>query len=97
MIERRKSARYGWIAVCGTVLAMAATAGCSGQQPAAPSAAADKAVMNFDLGKCEPIETGLYKCPAIDKPICDPGFARNDVVCVKVNKSGSVLVESMGD
>jgi hypothetical protein len=48
-------------------------------------------VANFDLSKCTSQGAGLYKCPAIDKPICDSTYS-GDVECVKIGKKGSVFV-----
>jgi len=77
-------------------LAMLAVAGCSSQttETSAQVKAGDYAELNFDLGKCLPIEPNLYKCPAIDKPVCNPEFANADVQCVRVDKNGSVEVLS---
>ena len=62
-------------------------AGCSGAQPSAN----EQAINNFDLSKCQVLEPSLYRCPGTDKALCDPDFARNDVQCVKITKTGVLL------
>ena len=48
--------------------------------------------MNFDLSKCQEQGPNLYKCPAIDKPICTPEFSQPEVQCIRVGKKGNVFV-----
>jgi len=48
--------------------------------------------MTFDLSKCQAIDQNMYKCPAIDKPICNPNYAPAGVECLKIGKQGSVYV-----
>jgi hypothetical protein len=55
-----------------------------------------KLELNFDLSKCEQISPGLYKCPAIDKPICTTEYSQPDVQCVRIGKKGSVFVIGPG-
>ncbi len=55
-----------------------------------------KLEMTFDLSKCEQQAPNLYKCPAIDKPICTKDFSQPDVECVHVGKKGSVFVMMPG-
>jgi hypothetical protein len=52
--------------------------------------------LKFDLSKCEPMGPNLYKCPALDKPICTPEFNQPDVVCIHIGKKGSVFVMMPG-
>jgi hypothetical protein len=84
---RRGSARLAIAAA----LAFAAVAGCSSVQPSPETAAEKRAISNFDLSKCQVLEPSLYRCPEIDRPLCDPDFARNDVQCVKITKTGVLL------
>jgi hypothetical protein len=49
------------------------------------------AVANFDLNKCRELDAGLFRCPAVDKPLCNPDFARTDVDCVHVGKKGELM------
>ena len=51
--------------------------------------------MNFDLDKCLPIEPNLYRCLAIDKPICTTEFSRPDIECVRIGKKGNVFVQRL--
>ncbi len=73
-------------------IGLLAIAGCSTNTG---SAADNKAVQNFDLGKCEVLEPSLYRCPGYDAPLCDPDYSRNDVQCVKITKSGAVLLQQL--
>lgn len=81
-------------AALATSLAMLAIGGCSSQSteqaPAQPIAA------NFALEKCQQIEPNLFKCPAVDQPLCTPEFNRTDVNCVRVGPKGSVFVQRGG-
>ena len=55
-----------------------------------------KLEMTFDLGKCQQLSPGLYKCPAIDKPICTTEYSQPGVECVRLGKKGSVFVMGPG-
>ena len=71
--------------------------GCSSQPNVTPAQqkAGDYAEMNFDLDKCFPIEPNLYRCPAIDKPICTTEFSRPDIECVRIGKKGHDFVQRL--
>jgi hypothetical protein len=71
-------------------LAVAMSA-CSAQPESAQTASANQVAMKFDLGQCQQTSPSLYKCPAVDKPLCDPGYNKADVICVKIDKTGVVL------
>jgi hypothetical protein len=80
------------------LVAMLTFAGCSSQPAETPAQekAGDYALLNFDLDKCLPIEPNLYKCPAVDKPLCTPEFARTDVECVHTGPKGAVFMQKTG-
>ncbi len=78
-----------------SALWMLGLAGCASSTPAPESAAANSTVMNFNLDTCQQLEPGLYKCPAIDKPICNPDYAGANVQCVRIGKQGSVFVQQL--
>ncbi len=92
--------RSSFAMAAATIAALATLAvmGCSSQTTETPAQvkAGDYAELNFDLDKCLPIEPNLYKCPAIDKPLCTPEFARNDVICVHTGPKGAVFMEKTG-
>jgi hypothetical protein len=71
--------------------------GCSSQPSVTPAEqkAGDYAEMNFDLDKCLPIEPNLYRCPAIDKPLCTVEFSRPDIECVRIGAKGHVFVQRL--
>jgi hypothetical protein len=73
---------------------MLALGGCSSDNAQTPPA--NPIQVNFALDKCQPLEANLYKCPAIDQPICTPEFTRADVNCVRIGPKGSVFVQRQG-
>jgi hypothetical protein len=75
-------------------LGMLAFGGCSSQNADAPPA--QPVQVNFALEKCQQIEPNLFKCPAVDQPICTPQFIRTDVNCVRIGPKGSVFVQRQG-
>ncbi|MGO9604457.1 MAG: hypothetical protein ACLQAT_13890 [Candidatus Binataceae bacterium] len=58
---------------------------------------ANSVEMSFDLSKCEQQGPNLYKCPAIDKPVCTQDFSQPDVQCIRVGKKGNVFVTMPGE
>jgi hypothetical protein len=68
-------------------------AGCSAVTPSSETTAQKLATANFDLAKCEELEPYLYRCPGVDRPLCDPDFARAPIQCLKITKSGVLLQE----
>jgi len=75
-------------------LSLLALGGCSSQNADQPPA--QPVAVNFALDKCQQIEPNLYKCPAVDQPICTPEFVRTDVNCVRIGPKGSVFVQRQG-
>ena len=76
------------------VLGLLALGGCSTSEPsAATQAGLAKVELHFDLNKCQDLGAGLYKCPASDKPICNPDY-NGQVECVRIGPKGSVFVQS---
>ncbi len=79
-----------------SALWMLSLAGCSSSTPTPESAALKRTELTFDINKCQQLgATGLYKCPAIDKPICNPDYTGTDIQCVRINKNGTVVVQQM--
>jgi predicted component of type VI protein secretion system len=76
------------------VLGLMAFAGCSSSEPsAATQAGLAKTELHFDINACQQIEPGLYKCPAADKPICNPDY-NGQAECVRIGPKGSVFIQS---
>ena len=76
------------------VLGFVALGGCSSSEPStAQQTALAKTELHFDVNKCEDLGAGLYKCPASDKPICNPDY-NGQVECVRIGPKGSVFVQS---
>ena len=94
----RPGARLFRAGVIAVSLGMLALAGCASTEATPPPAppAGGSANVNFALDKCEQIMPNMYKCPAIDQPICTPEFQRTDVSCVRVGPKGSVFVTRPG-
>lgn len=78
-------------------IAILTFAGCGSQPNLTPAEqkAGDRVEMNFDLDKCMPIEPNLYRCPAIDKPLCTVEFSRPDLECVRIGAKGHVFVQQL--
>jgi predicted component of type VI protein secretion system len=71
-----------------------AVGGCSSSEPSpTQQASLAKTELHFDLNACQPIEPGLYKCPAADKQICNPDY-NGQAECVRIRPTGSVFVQS---
>ncbi len=79
------------------VTILAGTLGaCAGATTAGgANAAAQRVALNFDLSQCQPMGPNMYKCPAVDKPICSPSYAPSSFECVQIGKKGSVYVQQM--
>jgi predicted component of type VI protein secretion system len=77
------------------VLGLLALTGCSSysEPSAATQAGLAKTELHFDINACQQIEPGLYKCPAADKPICNPDY-NGQAECVRIGPKGSVFIQS---
>lgn len=98
MLER-KCSRSATIAsrrayAIGITLALGLfAAGCSSSEPPpAKMAAIEKVELHFDLAQCQPLDTNIYKCPAVDKPICSHDY-NGSLDCVRIGAKGSVFVD----
>jgi hypothetical protein len=85
--------RFVRVAVAGAAFTVLLGGISSAQEPTTKE---KKLELNFDLTKCEPMGPNLYKCPAVDKPICTTEFSQPDVVCIRVGKKGNVFVMMPG-
>jgi hypothetical protein len=74
-------------------LAMLAVMGCSSSPPPPGMKKLEKVELNFSVDQCQPIGADIFKCPAIDRPICKPDY-NGDVDCVRIGPKGSVFIES---
>jgi hypothetical protein len=81
-------------AALAATLGMLALGGCSSQDADKPPE--NPIAVNFALDKCQQLEPNLYKCPAVDQPICTPEFNRTAVNCVRIGPKGSVFVQRQG-
>ncbi|MDO8433759.1 MAG: hypothetical protein Q7S58_15255 [Candidatus Binatus sp.] len=92
----RPGARLFRAGVIAVSLAMLAMAGCASENATEPPAGEKPVAVNFALEKCQLLSPNLYKCPAVDQPICTPEFQRTDVSCVRIGPKGSVFVMRPG-
>jgi hypothetical protein len=92
----RPGARWFRAGVIAVSLGMLTLAGCASTAETQPPAGGGSPNVNFALDKCQQIMPNMYKCPAIDQPICTPEFQRTDVSCVRVGPKGSVFVTRPG-
>jgi len=98
MAIRTSSPTAGAIAWRGistiAVLGLLTLTGCSSSEhSAATQASLAKTELHFDINACQQIEPGLYKCPAADKPICNPDY-NGQAECVRIGPKGSVFIQS---
>lgn len=91
---RERGLRIIPAAALAASLGILAIGGCSSQN--ADQTAEKPMAVNFALEKCQQIEPNLYKCPAVDQPMCTPEFNRTDVNCVRIGPKGSVFVQRGG-
>jgi hypothetical protein len=91
--------RFSMIKTSTTIAAVAllTLAGCSSQPnlTLAQQKAGDYEELNFDIDKCLPLDSNLYRCPAVDKPICTTEFSNPDIECVHIGKRGNVYVQRL--
>ncbi len=74
------------------VVGLLTVVGCSSSTPP-QTQVAQKVAMHFNLAACQQVDVNLYKCPAVDKPICNPDYNGN-AECVRMGPNGSVFVQS---
>lgn len=77
-------------------LGMLALGGCSTETADVPTSP-PPVTANFDLAKCQQLEANLYKCPAVDLPLCTPQFNRTAISCVRIGPKGSVFITRPGN
>jgi hypothetical protein len=91
--------RFSIIKTSATIatVAMLTLGGCSSQPnlTLAQQKAGDYEELNFDIDKCLPLDSNLYRCPAVDKPICTTEFSNPDIECVHIGKRGNVYVQRL--
>lgn len=77
------------------VMGLLTLGGCSSSPDpsASQQAALSKTELHFDVNKCQDMGAGLYKCPASDKPICNPDY-NGSVECVRIGPKGGIFIQS---
>ena len=91
-LKAKKMTKHAMLAVA--LFGLTALGGCSSSEPsAATQAGLARTELHFDINACQQIEPGLYKCPAADKPICNPDY-NGQAECVRIGPKGSVFVQS---
>src|SRR5260221_3067117 len=88
-LAKRTVSAIGVIAVLGIFIG-----GCSDSSPPsqAKMAAIEKVELHFSLDQGQPLDANIYKCPAVDKPVCSHDY-NGSLDCVRVGPKGSVFVE----
>lgn len=81
------------VAAAAAVLVMLALAGCSSSPPPPGMKKLEKVELRFSVDQCQPIGADIFKCPAIDRPICNPDY-NGEIDCVRIGPKGSVFIES---
>ena len=81
------------IGVLATGLLLTLAACSSSTSSASQQAALAKTELHFDLNACQDLGAGVYKCPALDKPICN-GDYNGQLECIRIGPKGSVFVET---
>ena len=76
------------------VLGLLTLGGCASSEPSpGTQAGLAQTDLHFDVNQCQDLGGGLYKCPASDKPICNPAY-NGTVECVRIGPKGSVFVST---
>ena len=91
---RIRNLRRGLVVVVGAAAIVGLLKGSGYAQE--PNLKSQKLELKFDLSKCQQISPNIYKCPAIDKPICTTEYAQPGIECVHIGKKGSVFVMGPG-
>ena len=91
---RVRSLRRGLVVVVGAAAIVGVLKGWGYAQET--NEKAQRLELKFALSKCEQISPNLYKCPAIDKPICTTEYSQPGVECIRIGKKGSVFVMGPG-
>jgi hypothetical protein len=89
--NKRIAAALGFM----SAIAMLSLAGCAASTPAPTSAGLKNTELSFNINKCEMLGAGLYKCPAIDKPICNPDYTGTPVECLHTDKAGNITIQQL--
>jgi hypothetical protein len=78
-----------------SALGMLSLAGCASSTPAPQASSLKSTELSFNINKCEVLGAGLYKCPAIDKPICNPDYTGTPVECLHTDKNGNITIQQL--
>jgi hypothetical protein len=90
--REERSRRGGLIAAAGAILGLAllGLAGCASSNGANPSQP-NLTGMKFNLKECQMLSPNLWKCPAVDEPLCNPDYSGQET-CIRIGRKGSVFV-----
>lgn len=84
-----------WPASVVAAFLMIGLGGCSMFSPSPETAAQKQVLATFDVSKCQTVDVNIYKCPAVDKPVCTADYT-GTLECVRVGKNGSVYIANPG-
>jgi hypothetical protein len=96
LMTEGRTRRGGIIAITAAAagLTLLGLAGCSSSNGGSESAP-QLTGMTFHLSECQEMGPNLYKCPAVDKPLCNPDYSGPEN-CIRIGKKGSVFVAGPG-
>jgi len=94
LLNRKNIKRLAWPASIMAVLAIV-LGGCSSLMPPPETASQKQVLANIDVLKCQTVDVNVYRCPAIDKPVCTPDY-RGTLECIRIGKNGGVYVAESG-
>jgi len=89
--KQRVTAAIGFV----SALWILSLAGCASSTPAPEASTVKSTELSFNINKGEMQGPGLYKCPAIDKPICNPDYTGTPVECLHTDKNGNITVQQL--
>ena len=92
---RRFNKRTTLVFGVASAISMLLLTGCASSTPAPDSMAMKQTELSFNINKCEMLGAGLYKCPAIDKPICNPDYTGTPVECLHTDKNGNITIQQL--
>jgi hypothetical protein len=92
-LNNERTKRIVWPASIIAACLITVLGGCSSATPPPETAAQKQVLATFDINKCQQMGPDIYKCPAVDKPVCSPNY-NGPLECVRIGKDGGVYVAS---
>lgn len=83
--------RMVWPASIIAVFMVTMLGGCSSTMPSQDTSAQKQMLATFDVSQCQSLGVDIYRCPAVDKPICGRDYV-GPLECLRIGKNGGVYV-----